>query len=96
MRRILSSALSSLPSPRFTYVSPAVTSITGYTPEEHYADPDLAMKMVHPDDRPRFVAQLHAHMHDPNRLRLRVCLKLRWVRKDGRVVWTEQRNRASS
>jgi len=25
--------------------------MTGYTPEEHYADPDLGFKLVHPEDR---------------------------------------------
>ena len=35
----------------FDYVSPSATTLTGYTPEEHYADPDLGFKLVHPDDR---------------------------------------------
>lgn len=39
-----------LPSRGFEYVSPAATTITGFTPEEHYADPDLGLKIVHPDD----------------------------------------------
>ena len=40
------------PTPGFEYVSPSSASITGYTPEEHYADPDLVLKQVHPEDRP--------------------------------------------
>ena len=28
-----------VPSPGFVYVTPSVTAIVGYTPEEHYADP---------------------------------------------------------
>src|SRR4029078_7438848 len=39
-----------LPTPGFEYVSPAAPEITGYTPEDFYADPDLAYKLVHPDD----------------------------------------------
>src|SRR3712207_7556365 len=39
------------PTPGFEYVSPSATAITGYTPEEHYADPELRSKIVHPDDR---------------------------------------------
>jgi PAS domain-containing protein len=31
--------------PAFEYVSPAATAITGYTPEEHYADPHLGLKL---------------------------------------------------
>ncbi|MGC8874333.1 MAG: GAF domain-containing protein, partial [Chloroflexia bacterium] len=70
----------------FTYVSPAATPITGYTPEEHYADPDLGLKIVHPEDRPRLEQYFAGGgtFYQP--------LTLRWVRKDGGIVWTEQRN----
>ena len=70
----------------FSYVSPAATAITGYTPEEHYADPDLGLKLVHPDDRPLLEAYLQGggKFHEP--------IVLRWVCKDGQIIWTEQRN----
>lgn len=70
----------------FTYVSPAATAITGYTPEEHYADPDLGLKLIHPDDRHVLEAyfQGNATFYDP--------IVLRWMRKDGQIIWTEQRN----
>ena len=70
----------------FTYVSPAATVITGYTPEEHYADPNLGYKLVHPDDRPLLDAATSGNTPDG------APLTLRWVRKDGQVIWTEQRN----
>lgn len=75
-----------LPERGFEYVSPAATEITGYTPEEHYADPDLGFKLVHPDDRPLLgaAAQGESGYDGP--------LVLRWVRKDGAIIWTEQRN----
>jgi PAS fold len=38
--------------PVFTYVNPVVRAITGYSPDEFYMDPDLAVRMAHPDDRP--------------------------------------------
>ena len=68
----------------FDYVSPAATRVTGYTPEEHYADPDLGFKLVHPDDHPLLADLTVAPSSDP--------LMLRWRRKDGRTIWTEQRN----
>lgn len=74
------------PARGFEYVSPAATTITGYTPEEHYADPDLGLKIVHPDDRGRLGRYFNAEgvfEHE---------IVLRWVRKDGTVIWTEQRN----
>ncbi len=70
----------------FEYVSPSSTALIGYTPEEHYADPELTLKIVHPNDR----ALLHSMMAGDDSGRPVV---LRWVRKDGSIVWTEQRNR---
>ena len=71
--------------PGFEYVSPAVTEVTGYSPEEHYADPQLGFKIVHPDDYQR-LRQVVASAPDGS------PFALRWIRKDGRVIWTEQRN----
>ena len=45
-----------VPQPRLEYVSPAAIVLTGYTPEEHYADPNLVFKIVDPDDHPRLQA----------------------------------------
>jgi PAS domain S-box-containing protein len=70
----------------FEYVSPAATAMTGYTPEEHYADPDLGLKLVHPDDRSLLQATTTGEVEAGR------PLALRWVRKDGTVIWTEQRN----
>ena len=67
----------------FEYVSPAATAVTGYTPEEHYADPDLRTRLVHPDDRAAFEAA-QSGAADTG------LLVLRWIRKDGTVIWTEQ------
>jgi len=74
------------PEPGFEYVSPAATAMTGFTPEEHYGDPDLGFKLVHPEDRHLLGAVPGGGVPatDP--------LVLRWVRKDGTAVWTEQRN----
>jgi len=70
----------------FEYVSPAAEALTGYTPAEHYADPELPLKIVHPDDR----AALRRQMEDP--ATVRESDDLRWVRKDGAIIWMEMRS----
>ena len=75
------------PTNGFDYVSPAATDVTGYTLEEHYADPELPLEIVHPDDR--HVLEERGRLGptpDP--------FVLRWVRKDGRIVWMELRETA--
>ncbi|MDZ7317340.1 MAG: response regulator [candidate division KSB1 bacterium] len=74
------------PTPGFEYVNPASTRIVGYTPEEHYADPELGMKIVHPDDLAALdtIRQGRDFFYRP--------IQLRWLHKDGRIVWTEQIN----
>lgn len=75
-----------LPERKFSYVNPAAYQITGYTPEEHYKDPDLGYKLVHPDDQ---------YLLDEVATGIRSIdkpLPLRWIKKDGSIVWVEQRN----
>jgi PAS domain S-box-containing protein len=72
------------PTPGFEYVSPSATALTGYTPDEHYADPELGLKLVHPDDK----HILEAFLRSPESADR--VLTLRWINKDGRVLWTEQ------
>ncbi len=74
------------PEIQFEYVSPSATTITGYTPEDHYADPQLGFKLVHPDDHP--ILEAVSRSKTP----YDAPIVLRWVKKDGSVIWTEQRN----
>jgi PAS domain S-box-containing protein len=74
-----------LPVRRFTFVSPSSTAICGYTPEEHYADPGLGMKLIHPDDRGvlEVMARGGSLPGEP--------LILRWFHKDGNLIWMEHK-----
>ena len=74
------------PTRRFEYVSPSATKIVGYTPEEHYSDPDLGLKIVHPEDRSKLVKYFQGEGEFGK------LVALRWIRKDGAMIWTEQRN----
>lgn len=76
------------PRRRFTHVSDSITAMTGYTPAEHYADPDLGRKLVHPDDA-QILADFASGARDPESPVL-----LRWIARDGRTLWTEHVMRA--
>jgi PAS domain S-box-containing protein len=73
------------PVPTLEYVNPAVFAITGYTPEEHYANPALGWAVVHPEDRPLLKARLGSPASIPKPLTVRL------IRKDGGTIWAEHR-----
>jgi PAS domain S-box-containing protein len=65
------------------YLSPAVENIVGYSPEELYTNPELVFSLVEPEDRPLFEATWR--FSDPG------PLTVRWRRRDGGLVYLEQR-----
>lgn len=68
-----------VPKPGFSYVSPAATKITGYTPQEHYDNPNLGFEIVHPDDRQLLQDVLEQKLfYEP--------VILRWIKKDSTVI----------
>jgi PAS domain S-box-containing protein len=73
------------PDQAFEYVSPAVTRITGYTPEDVHADPAILDAVVHPDDQ-AIVEEARREAHA-----LRKPLEVRLFRKDGEMVWLDVR-----
>ena len=73
------------PTPWFEYVSPSAEKLLGYTPDEFYADPNLALRMVFADDR-RLVRFLQERVEMPDKPLVARCL-----RKDGVMVWCECR-----
>ena len=73
------------PEPHIAYISPSVYLLTGFTPEEHYANPLLSLNLMDAEDR----QQLRLAVVDPSKFRNR--FELRWQRKDGSHIWAEQR-----
>jgi PAS domain S-box-containing protein len=65
------------------YASPQIEEQTGYPPQAFEQDPELWMKLLHPADRERVLAQ------DARTDETRESFKIeyRLVRRDGRVVW---------
>ena len=77
-----------LPTPAFEYVSPAATSLNGYTPDEHYADPLLWQALLPDEDR-----SLIETLFKQSPALLAGPLLLRWKTKAGKICWIEQSNR---
>ncbi|HEX5937242.1 MAG TPA: EAL domain-containing protein [Actinomycetota bacterium] len=71
------------------FISPQVEDVLGYPPSEWINDPDLWLRIVHPEDRARAVAenQRHNETGEPFSLDYRV------YRRDGRLVWIQDEAR---
>ncbi len=72
-----------VPNRGYEYVNPAAADITGYTPEEHYADPELLQKITHADDLD-ILKKLPVLTDEQGKTAI-----MRTFRKDGNIVWTE-------
>jgi diguanylate cyclase (GGDEF)-like protein/PAS domain S-box-containing protein len=72
-----------LPDPGFEFVSPASVAITGYTPDEFYAQPELINHLIDPASRDLWMARVRSgHVKAP--------VDLEIVRKDGSKIWVNQ------
>ncbi len=68
----------------FVYISRVVGDRLGYSPEEHYADPELWRRVVHPGDLPVLQQALAApHLLDGK------PVVLRFTAKSGQTRWLE-------
>jgi PAS domain S-box-containing protein len=77
-----------LPAPGCEYVSPSSLPILGYSADQFYADPELILRLIHPDDRhlltevaPAAGGRQHAVLS-------------RWIRRDGSTAWLEMHTTA--
>jgi PAS domain S-box-containing protein len=64
------------------YMSPQVGRFLGYSPDEWIADHELWVKLVHPDDRDRVLAQLADSQKSGNPF----CCEYRMCNPDGRTL----------
>ena len=69
------------------YVNPQIEQILGVSPEAYRADPDMWLRMVHPEDRDRVEAQSRAFIAGEGG----DLEDYRMVRPDGRIVWVRDR-----
>jgi two-component system sporulation sensor kinase C len=75
-----------LPKAKIKYISPSVLILTGYSPEEYYADNHLVFDLIHPDDH----CLLKGFIHNFPRS-IKSPLTLRLVQKDKATLWIEQK-----
>jgi PAS domain S-box-containing protein len=66
------------------YISPQVEALLGYTADEWLADPELFIKLLHPDDRERVVAD-HERVFGAGESSW--SFEYRLIARDGRTVW---------
>jgi len=76
-----------MPDPEFTYISPAVKTITGYEPGEIYSAEDFISTWVHPED-----IHLVDDLVKPGAFQSESPLTMRWRHKNGNYIWMEIRN----
>lgn len=76
------------PNPEMEYVSPSAADILGYQPEEMIYDFAHGKRYVYPEDREELNRRLEIapHLIEPIQIN-------RWLHKDGRTVWIEQRSK---
>lgn len=69
---------------RWTYVSPQIEEILGFSPEQWMSDPGIWLRQLHPDDRERALDQENERVlgdRDPPPIDYRL------LSRDGREVW---------
>lgn len=77
-----------LPDGAYTYINRASVDLTGYTPEEFYADPGLLQRLVHPD----WQDYLRAMWDDLVAGTMPPCYEYQIVDRAGRTRWVNQWN----
>lgn len=78
----------SLPDMRYEYISPAIGTLTGYLPEEFYADPAIFRRILHPAWESYYQEQVRALRQNI----LPPSYEYQIIDRSGRTRWCNQRN----
>jgi PAS domain S-box-containing protein len=71
------------PDGKYLYVSPSCERITGYQPDAFYANPDLLLDIIHPDDQ----ALLAHHLHNDREESQMHAIEFRIITRGGNERW---------
>jgi PAS domain S-box-containing protein/putative nucleotidyltransferase with HDIG domain len=69
----------------FEFINPAIARMTGHSPQDFIKNPSLIYKQVHPEDR-------HLLEDCLSRVSCATAVEMRWIDKDGKQVWIENRS----
>jgi len=73
-----------LPDKTYRYVSPACETITGYSCEDFFNNPNLVYEIVHPEDQEKFSEHQHHHLNPDAS---QAGLHFRLIHKNGTTRW---------
>jgi len=79
------------PKPGYTYVSPSVKRILGYTPEQFYKDALIGFKIIHPADSELLLNSKQNIIKGKPIRKTFTRLAARYITKDGKIIWLESR-----
>jgi PAS domain S-box-containing protein len=76
---------------RTTYVAPGHTDLVGYTTKEVEDDPELWLRVIHPEDRERVLSEDRAT--NAGAIGEQVSMEYRMIHRDGHIVWVQDEAR---
>ena len=80
------------PQTEILYMTPSCVRITGFTREQFIVDPDLLVRIVHPEDR--HILERHLHAAGAMGCQDEAQVEFRIVRRDGDIRWLVHHCRA--
>jgi len=74
------------PAASFDYISPSASAVTGYSPDDYYANPELFFNSIHPEDAPLVNSYFTTFGHSQE-----LPLSFRFIHRNRKIVWVEQK-----
>lgn len=73
---------------KISYITPSFETVFGISPQEIYDDPQVFLKLVHPDDRVKLIEEFQ----ETKRKLADFSMEYRIILKDGSIRWIHVRN----
>ena len=75
-----------LPKAHFDYISPSIFTVTGYSDQEFYSNPDLLYSLIDPNDTPLFQNFINIQQSTED-----IAFAFPITHKNGNIVWLEHK-----